>query len=170
MRKKKQSAALDVMDLVWSHSSRNSWQTLNSELQTVLQSLINLDFVFGENDYEEIDKRYRGHFWLSVSPNGHHYGEWLYAAGTRSYNNSFCLSYEKYTKRQFFLLGAKRIHVGSEFNYDNLWWTVTGWTKNNQNIRLVGYKNRMKEGKRKLMELDRAGWLKIREQIKDHIK
>jgi len=167
MKKKKQSAVLDIMDLVWHYSSRNSWLTLNQGLNTVLHSLIEMDLIFDVYDYEAIWNRYRGHFWLYVSPNGNHYGESLYAAGTRSYNNSFCLSYEKFTNREPFLLGSKRIYTGFEFEYDGLYWTVSGWTKDNKSIRIVGYKNRMKEGKRKLLQLDKDKWLKIRKTIKN---
>lgn len=170
MKKKKQSSALDVMGLVFGASSRNSWQTLNQNLHTILRCLIEMDFIFDIDDYSEIDSRYRGGYWLYVSSNGNHMGESLYGAGTRSYNNTFCLSYEKATGREPFLLDSKRLHEGSEFFMDKLWWKVTGWTKDNKSIKIVGYKNRMNTGKKKLMELDREKWLVIRKNITDKIK
>lgn len=169
MKKKKQSAALDVMDLVWINSSRNSYQTLNGGLEEVLGCLIEMDFIFGDNDFAEIKERYRGHYWLGVSANGHHYGERLYRLGATAYNNTFCLAYEKATSRVPFLFGSQRVFDGFEFFMDGLWWEVTGWTKDNQSIRTVGHKNRMKQGKRKLASFTREQWLEARKKITDKI-
>lgn len=167
--KKKQSVALDVMDLVWLNSaasSRNSYKTLNRSLSNILTALIELGFVFDENDYAEIWKRYRPSYWAYVSLNGHHYGESFYQFGTLAADLTFCKSYEKHTGREPFILNNNRLYEGFEFIYNNLYFRVSGWTKDNKRIKAVGYKNRMREGKRTLVEFDKSKWLLERKNIK----
>lgn len=163
---KKDSLPIKLLDDFYRGANITSYQTFNNGLQDFLRAIVSCGIKFNLEDYSKIRKGYKSAYWLRVSQNGKHSGEFLYEAGSVYDNISFCQSYEHSENRETFILNNKRLHEGSRFFYDKLYFTVTGWSEDNQKIKCVGYKNGMKEGKRKLIEFDKETFLKERKTIK----
>lgn len=165
MSKNKLSLPIRMLDDFYSGANITSYQTFNHGLQKFLESMVMCGIKFELPDYTHIVGHYKSHYWLMVSSNGKHKGEFLYRYAVIYDNISFCQSYEYSRGREPFILNNKRLFEGAEFKYKNLYWTVTGWNEDNKKIKCVGYETRSNEGKRKLMEFDREKWLSERKLI-----
>lgn len=160
-----ESPALKIMRLAWKSRGSESWLQLNQSLYKILCGVIEVGATFEETDFAAINKEMHGGYWFGTSLNGHHFGEGLYRAACER-NVSAAKSYEMSFSRTPFILGSKRVFEGFKFEYDGLHCHVTGWAKNNDKIKFVGYQNRNQEGKKKLFEMGREEWLSGRKEMK----
>lgn len=164
MEQEKLSPAMQILSLIWKETPYDSHRHLNSTMQSALGLVISAGIKFELNDFDLIFKKFRAGYWLGVSANGHHYGDWQYGAACRD-NQSASLAYEAHFKRIPFILDGKRVYTNMTFIYEGLYCNITGWTQENDKINIVGYSDGWDKGKRKLMSFDKKQWLEVRKAI-----
>lgn len=113
--------ALHLIDHVWAHiqeSTGHSWQRLNWAMSDALMLAIKAGMRFAPDDFVHIKEHYRPGYWMGESG-----GEYHYAAAVEAGNLSACVAFETWKKRPPFIIGGRRLAVGSKlhdfFSWDN---------------------------------------------------
>jgi len=163
--KKKTSIVMQLMELAFYNSQRDSWIRLNGDLNDLLNNIILLGIDFEPNDFKDVYEKFRGGHWFGANPNGHGCGEYLYKTACL-FNKSAALSFENWYNRKPFIFNNNRLHLGYEFIFDKLYYRVTGFNKDNTKCNCVGYKNRDGKGVRTLLSFDNSQLLELRKQFK----
>lgn len=161
---KGKSEAYQIMQLAWVSERTDSFQSLNSGLSDLLQSLISLELEFAEDDVKNIYENFSGGRWFGVSWNGKSIGEHLYSLACHK-NKSFATSFEKFRNRKPFIVSNKRLCEGTEILYKGLFFHVTGFNSEGDRIYFAGYKNRSRQGKRTLINFDNKELLEVRTKM-----
>jgi len=151
------SPVIQLMDIAWKKNGTKSWLRLNTALWVFLKSIIELQVKFEKDDWSNIVRKYNTFYWFGVSLNGHHHAEGLYAAACRT-NKSAAISYEQHNGRKPFLIGSQRVYENFRFRFDGKICHITGWDKDNQTIRAVGYLDWEKTSKKTLYSWDQKQW------------
>lgn len=159
------SPVIDAMQIIWQNTNQ-SWLRLNSALHSFLCAMIESGMEFHENDFSCICSRYNYGFWFGTSLNGKHMGEGFYKKASIYNNKSASISYEKHFNRLPFLTKTgSRVFEGQRFWYAQLCCHVTGWSEDNQELKIVGYENWEGKGQKKLMNFTKKQWLEARKEI-----
>lgn len=87
-------------------------------LSAAFRCAIETDLLFNIGDMRKFSKWK----WLGVSEDD-------YTTACESGNRSACLSYEHYTQRKPLILEGRRLHVGSEFVWNDRRWKATSFSK-----------------------------------------
>lgn len=161
---------MQILSLIWINEKTGSYSGhgghgINPLMHEQLTLIIKAQIPFEENDFQEIYKSFRGGYWFGCSGNGKHEGEWLYRHCC-IYNTTAAISYEKFFKREPFILNNKRVYERSTFIYENRYCTVTGWNEENNVLTVVSYELGSDKGKKKLLKFDRKQWLEERKSFK----
>jgi len=143
-----QSDVLDLLDTVWRGCDRatsHSWSRVNSSMSSALALAIGSGMKFGADDFAEIERRYRFHYWGGESRGG--FAEGFYCTAVAEGNVSACQAFEKWKGRKPFIVdnvqpgtGARFAHrvgfrqssrlcVGSRFTWDGREVTVTSFSE-----------------------------------------
>lgn len=122
-RRPEQSAVLDLLDTVWKHGDRatsHSWARVNTSMQQALCLAIGSGIKFHPDDFIEIQRRYRFHYWGGNGRGG--FAEGFYGLAIAEGNLSAAQAFEKWKGRKPFILdgvyggqGARFAHRGGHF-------------------------------------------------------
>jgi len=166
MKNKKQSIAMQMMTLAWENSNLHgkSWTRLNARLQSILEQIIGFEIEFEKDDFKNIFESFRGGYWFSQSSNGNNYGEGFYSIAC-AWNNSAAKSFESWTNREPFILNSNRLNEGSEFAYNNYFWRVSGFSKDNKTCLCVGYTDRGNKKGRKLLKFNNDQFSALKKEM-----
>jgi len=110
----KRSPALTLVMQVWNHAldaGGHSWQKLNWAMQDALNLAIKARMEFDEGDFAYIVANCRTGYWF-----GEDNGERFYHTAVEADNLSACVSFEAWKKRPAFIIGGRRLAVGSELD------------------------------------------------------
>lgn len=163
---KKKSLVMQIMSQVWSNLDYTSHQRVNSGMNDLLRSLINIGVKFEPNDVKDIYESFRGGYWFGVSRNGKTMGEHFYFDSNASNPNvSFSISFEKWRNRKPFIINNHRLTPNSTLKYKNLFCTVTGFDDKKGLIFIVGYTDSWNSGQRKLYKFDNKQFLEVRKEM-----
>jgi hypothetical protein len=120
---REQSPVLDLLDTVWNHGDRatsHSWARVNTSLQQALCLAIGSGIKFHPDDFEEIQRRYRFHYWGGNGRGG--FAEGFYGLAVAEGNLSAAQAFEKWKGRRPFIVdgayggcGARFAHRGGHF-------------------------------------------------------
>jgi len=165
--KKRDSAAIELIQHVWDHSCRafeHSWRRYNASLAQALSLAITSGMKFGQDDFSVIEKRYRPDYWMGL---GSHSGESYYGTAVCFDNVSAAIAFERWKKRKpvFFIDiwsdhaehwdGPRRLFVGASFRWNGEWVKVTRFNKDGESIGTCSYKEDEPEGYRREKVLHR---------------
>jgi hypothetical protein len=158
-KKKQQSSVLDLLDQVWNHwgqATRHSWDRVNNSMRATLTLAIGSGMEFGPDDFHEIEKRYRFHFWGYHQSGG--FAEGWYTRAVTDGNLSAARAFENWKGRKPFILdnimpdrnsqylrrvGLRqrgRVAVGYQFGRQGKLGTVTSFTENGASLTACSYK------------------------------
>ena len=134
MNNKPDSPVVELLKIVWDNACKksSSWRLLNHALGTTLMTAISCGFVFEEDDFLEIEKRFRPEYWMEKSDSGR--GELIYALAACGPSNgnlgvaniSAAMAFEKWKGRKPYIVDSKRVALGSALHhpeYGLLWVT-----------------------------------------------
>jgi len=139
---KRQSSARKLIKLVWEHNREAtgfSWQRLNSSMHQAVMLAINAGMQFSLNDFSEIYKEMRGHYWFGPD-NAHSQGEYFYSTAVKTGNLSACQSFEQWKERPPFIFEGRRLHHGTELQWNNKRCKVTSFAKDGQSLTACSYR------------------------------
>ncbi len=122
-RRPQQSPVLDLLDTVWNHGDRatsHSWARINTSLRQALCLAIGAGIKFQPDDFEQIQKRYRFHYWGGNDRGG--FAEQFYGLAIAEGNLSAARAFETWKGRPPFICdsvyggaGARFAHRGGHF-------------------------------------------------------
>ena len=121
------SKVYNIVHSAYNGEYLDSYRKTNSVLKDLLRALI-WSVEFKEGDFEKMFKQLGAGYWLDK--------ESVYENIITSRNNSALNDFEKYFKRQPYILKNKRLYEGFKFYADSIRYRCTGWTEN-ENIKLV---------------------------------
>lgn len=101
------SPALQLVMLVWKETRMRSWLGLNTTMSDALCLAISASLRFDTDDISTIHAKTRGGYWFGVG------SERFYRLAVTSGNISAAQSWESWVKRPPFILGGRRLFVGS---------------------------------------------------------
>ncbi len=104
-----QSPVLDLLDLVWNHGEQatsHSWGRVNTSMQRALSLAIGCGMKFAPDDFAQIQRRYRFHYWGGNDAGG--FAEGFYALAVAEGNVSACQAFEKWKGRAPFIADGVR--------------------------------------------------------------
>jgi hypothetical protein len=154
-----QSAVLDLLDTVWNHwgkATRHCWDRINHSMQKALSVAIGSGMKFGPDDFSQIQRRYRFHYWGGNDRGG--FAEGFYGLAVTEGNISAAQAFEKWKGRPPFILdwvrpnrGAHYVHrvgirergrvaVGFEFLWHGHMVTVTSFAADGSYLTACRYK------------------------------
>jgi hypothetical protein len=99
-----QSPVLDLLDTVWNHwggATRHSWDRVNHSMRQALCLAIGSGMEFGSDDFAEIQRRYRFHYWGGEDAGG--FAEGFYTLAVVEGNLSAARAFEKWKGRPPFI-------------------------------------------------------------------
>jgi|GEM_PF-671916 len=126
----KNSKVIEFLSCVW-ESAGPTTEQLNHGMSGALKCAICYGFKFQPDDFQEIASRFRGVYWMGNSV-GSELGEAFYCLACQKHggrtreNRSAAISYEKWKGRKPFIVGGRRLCIGSEYRHQTegrLWVT-----------------------------------------------
>lgn len=102
----KMSPAYRLIHQVWHHSKARSWLRTNSSMSTAIGLAVDAVMDFARDDMRNIGARMSGAYWLHLEP--------LYSRAVEAGNLSACKSIEHALDRRPWVIGSRRIAVGTE--------------------------------------------------------
>lgn len=141
---KNQSPARKLLQILWDNKMDGtgfSYQRINEGMGSALYLAIRLGMKFRTDDFAEIHKDFRGHYWFGTD-NDHSQGERFYSAAAEVGNLSACQSFEKWKERQPFIYEGKRLYHGAIVEWQGETCAVTSFSDDGVYLTLCSYKER----------------------------
>ncbi len=108
------SPVIRLVDLIWENAEKatgHSWTRLNTALHQSVTLAIEAGLKFAVGDFEHILRNYNSGFWR-----GEGGGEYWYSRAVECHNISACQSFEIMKERKPFILGGKRLAIGTRID------------------------------------------------------
>lgn len=140
----KQSPARKLLKILWDNRMDGtgfSYQRINEGMRSALHLAITMGMKFRAEDFSQIYKDFRGHYWF-YTDNDHSQGEGFYRVAAEAGNLSACQSFEKWKERQPFIYEGKRLHHGAIVEWKGATCAVTSFSEDGQYLTLCSYTKR----------------------------
>jgi hypothetical protein len=143
---KNKTAAWILMDVVWRHGKKDTWQRINYAMRDALSLAVAGGLEFQASDFTEIYNQFRAAYWVGKN------SEWIYSSAIVNGNQTCIAAYEEWMGRIPFFANRvssgycqdsylhrdsidhdrERLAVGMKFVHDGYEWEVTSFDDNSK--------------------------------------